>query len=208
MEGTDITGTKAPNIGHYGTYYGNGCPNSWNQGGSETACSDDWRFEQTADFELLTIGTYYNYRAASVESFEGLSADNSIVPDSFCPLGWQLPYGGTGGDYYDKSRSWKYIIFKYGNNDIPDGDTARSYPLSLIASGNYYLRNPAVVQRHSIAGIYTSNTIKNTSSSYRLHVSAAISLYDTEAFSAGLSIRCVKFLASHHRRHGGGNDSY
>ena len=139
MEGTNITQYGDPVATHNHTYYGNGCPNSWNTsepyaGGSIVACSTN--IIETADGERLAQGTYYNLNASTVDS--GYNAlDNMIISDSFCPLGWQLPYSGTGGDYYDQSKSWRYLFeTTYSLTSSVDGSQAvRSYPISYILAG-------------------------------------------------------------------------
>ena len=119
------------------TYYGLGCPNGWGtdgKGGSDIPCTT--RIVQTKDEENQKNGTYYSNLAAVSGSARYESKDNTIAPDTFCPLGWQLPYGGTGGDYYDQSRSWKELLTIY--NLISDQSSStkfHSYPTSYVESG-------------------------------------------------------------------------
>ena len=188
VEGTDITGTKEPNIDRYGTYYGNGCQVMWDDGGSQKACQT--RIVQTADYEDQKNGTYYYYPMATAKSNTESSPDNTIVPDTFCPLGWQLPYDGTGGDYYNKSKSWRYLIATYSGEYTPSTDSSYlgSYPFSYIRAGDLYERNPRVLMRQNISGLYLSNTTVGNSS--------YINFFGTQyrqqgyAYSAGGSIRC------------------
>ena len=140
MEGTIIYFPDS-DISHDHTYYGNGCPNiqtssipdTW--GGSEVAC--DIRIVQTYDGESQEIGTYYDGQAITAGSGETVTTSNTNAPDTFCPLGWQLPYGGTGGDYYDQSKSWLYLYTLYGypSSSEPASRAARSYPFSEVLSG-------------------------------------------------------------------------
>ena len=217
VEGTDIhTGHMDGDLNNDHTYYGNGCPNGWDSsvgpptyGGSTTACSI--RIVQTADGEDQSIGTYYHFNAAASGSGgTTIIADNSIVPDSFCPLGWQLPYGGTGGDYYDKSKSWKYLlntIYGIEYEKIISGVKVASYPFSLNNSGSYYIYG-AVLFSAGVDYTLWGNTKKSDSTIYRLNGyyrsdDKAWVIQGTGPSNNGQSVRCVKFLASSHRRHGG-----
>ena len=139
MAGTNVE-FGDPDWIHDYSYYGNGCPNDWveslpDHGQSNVSCSSR---EIQADDGNQKIGTYYNFSAATIHTNRTLY-ENQNAPDTFCPLGWQLPYGGTGGDYYDKSRSFDYLIDEYGIKDLPSGldkEAAMiSYPFSLIHSG-------------------------------------------------------------------------
>ena len=135
VAGTDVvTGHDDPEWRHDYTYYGNGCENKWDDHAplnnqSEVSCSS--RLTETADEETQKIGTYYNFSAANPDS-GSVTTENANSPNSFCPLGWQIPYGGTGGDYYDGSKSWKYLSTIYNAvNPIPKG----YYPFSYISAG-------------------------------------------------------------------------
>ena len=168
VAGTDIhTGHIDSHSGHDYTYYGNGCPNAWDgddaehyHGGSLQSCTT--RIVPTYDSENQKNGTYYVFQAAT--SGSGWSAtmpDDTNTADTFCPLGWQLPYGGTDGDYYDKSRSWKYLLDTYGLS-YGDGKEAssikvRSYPLSNILSG-YYSQTDAALFYQGNNGLHWSTT--------------------------------------------------
>ena len=127
----DLSVYVASDVNHDLTYYGNGC---FGIPGSFTPCES--RIVTTSDGEDLEIGTYYHFQAATAGSGgASLATDNTNAPDTFCPLGWQMPYGGTGGDYYDKSRSWRFLFntYNYGNDDV---NAVLSYPISEIRSGN------------------------------------------------------------------------
>ena len=136
MEGTNINYPDTDNS-HDHTYEGNGCSNGGP--GSKNSCSTN--MTKTYDSEDQSIGSYYNFQAATSGSGAAITTDNTNTPDTFCPLGWQLPYDGTGGDYYDKSKSWIYMFVAYGI-DITAQQTSqqqkmRSYPTSIIYTGNY-----------------------------------------------------------------------
>ena len=140
MEGTYILKYATANDAF--TYYGNGCPNLWDDskpghGGSDVSCST--RIVQTSDSENQKNGTYYTFNSLAAGSGgTTLSVDNTNAPDSFCPLGWQAPYSGSGGDYYDKSRSWNYLLIQYGYNEKTTEqriNTFQSFPLSGVPAG-------------------------------------------------------------------------
>ena len=158
------------------TYYGNGCPNGWDSsvgpptfGGSTTACSS--RITQTADGENQNIGTYYHYYAASVGTGgTDIATDNTNVPDTFCPLGWQMPYAGTGGDYYNKSKSWNYLfntIYSIEYEKVASGKKATSYPFSYINSGSYYIEGAALFSK-DVDAVFWGNAKKTDRTAYRL----------------------------------------
>ena len=139
VEGTDVkTGNTDSNTGHDHTYYGNGCPNDWGtdgDGGSNKSCST--RIIGTRDGENQKTGTLYDLQAAT-SGTNGSAPTGDLTPDTFCPLGWQLPYGGTGGDYYDKSRSWEYLFNEYSlGSGVSGANAVRSYPMSYILPGVY-----------------------------------------------------------------------
>ena len=127
------------------TYYGNGCPNGWGtsgEGGSSTPCST--RVLKDKDNEQQKNGTYYNFQAVTVGTGGAIETQNNNSPDTFCPLGWQLPYSVTGGDYHDKSKSWIYLVssynYSYNQSSDPDGAKLKKYPFSLVSSGHFYWR--------------------------------------------------------------------
>ena len=173
MEGTDVSVYVDPNILHDHTYYGNGCEVQWDVG-SPTAC--DKRTAVTYDNETLSMGTYYSYQAASSGSGTSVSTDGAKVPDSFCPLGWQLPYGGTVGDYYDKSKSWRYLFNTYGlvASTNPYGNSVRSYPFSYIGSGNYRISSNGYLYSLSKDGDYNSAIVKSSSNAYQFDVGGTL----------------------------------
>ena len=138
MEGTDISLLDG-NYFHDYTYYGNGCENEWGpggSGGSTKACSTNKVI--SFDNEEQGIGVYYDYQAATSGTGAAIAAGNTESPDTFCPLGWQLPYSGTGGDYYDKPRSWEYLFNKYSlGSGVSGANAVRSYPMSYVQPGLY-----------------------------------------------------------------------
>ena len=145
MEGTDVSPYDDQNKDHDHTYFGNGCTTAMEDGGSTSSCTT--RLTSTYDGETQNIGVYYNFQATT-SGFGGSGAYSThpVSDDTFCPLGWQLPYAGTGGDYYDKSKSWEYLLDTYGiqTGSYPEGGTEeqrsnsrkiRSYPFSYIQAG-------------------------------------------------------------------------
>ena len=157
MAGTDVYQYKdATNVTTAKTYYGNGCPNATEEEGSRISCSN--RTVQTFDEETQKIGTYYNFSAASSESGTSSPNDETNAPDTFCPLGWQLPYSGTGGDYYDKSRSWNYL---FGLYNYSDGRVLQLYPLSYVRSGTYYWGSGILYGQGVAAQLWSLTYVQN-----------------------------------------------
>ncbi len=204
---------KDGNIAHDHTYYGKGCKNGWGtdgDGGSQTPCADSdagGRFITTADDETQKNGTLYHFQAVTSGSGASISTDNTNVPDSFCPLGWQLPYSGTGGDYYNKSRSWRYLFTTYNitfiNGTAIDSTKIKSYPFSYVYSGFYYWGTGRLYAQ-SGNGRYWSSSVISSTVTYDLNTwLSGIHPSNSSHKASGSAIRCVKFLASHHRRHGG-----
>ena len=158
---------------HDHSYFGSGCTNSWGidgSDGSDIPCGINTA--QTEDGENLRLGTYYHFQAATAGSGGNIEANNTNAPDTFCPLGWQLPYSGTGGDYYNQSKSWEYLFTTYGmtlyNPDSASSEKLHSYPMSYTLNGNYdwstgRLYNVGLNTR------FWSSTIFNRGNGYRLN---------------------------------------
>ena len=169
------------------TYFGNGCSGG---DGSATPCST--RIIQTADSENQKNGTYYHFQAATSGSGGTITTDNTNSSDTFCPLGWQLPYSGTGGDYYDKSKSWNFLFNKYS---IVDDETSatkvKSYPFSYVYSG-FYRWITGLLYNQSNAGNYWSSTVVSSTYAYLLHTwSSVVKPANEYTKAGGLTVRCV-----------------
>ena len=192
MEGTpaDLTIYKDDTTGYQlrdHTYYGNGCPSGY---GETTPCST--RIVETSDNENQKNGTYYHFQAATSGAGGAISTDNTNSSDSFCPLGWQMPYGGTGGDYYDKSKFWNYLFNKYS---IVDDETSatkvKSYPFSYVYSGFYHW-NTGRLYNQSNNGNYWSSTVVSSTLAYSLHAwSSGVRPASTGGKADGFALRCV-----------------
>ena len=180
------------------SYYGRGCKNSWGtsgEGGSQTPCADSdagGRYVKTADNETQKNGTYYNFQAATVGTGGAMDTDKSNSPYTFCPLGWQLPYSGTGGDYYDKSKSLNYLFNKYSIIDDETSATkVKSYPLSYVYSG-FYNWDTGRLYSQNYSGIYWSSTVVSSPNAYRLFTwSSVVSPANTSSKARGYAFRCV-----------------
>ena len=189
---------KDTDVAHDHTYYGRGCNNGWGTdglGGSATPCQNSnagGRYITTADGETQKNGTYYHFQAATSGTGATVSTTNANSPDTFCPLGWQLPYSGTGGDYYDKSRSWNYLFNKYSIiNDETSATKVKSYPFSYVYSGNYYWITGRLYHQ-SNRGIYWSSTIVDRTGAYGLTTwSSVVRPADTPHKAFGQPLRCV-----------------
>ena len=181
------------NVFHDHTYYGNGCSNGWGEGGyggSDKSCST--RFTKTYNNETQIIGTYYSFQAATSGSGGAITTPNTNAPDTFCPLGWQMPYSGTGGDYYDKSRSWKVLTEEYEYGDTPSGAAGlKSYPIDYVYSGNYFWNRGRLYALNN-NGYYWSSTIWNDSSAANLSTWAdRVSIAASNHKALGINIRCI-----------------
>ena len=145
------------------------------------------------DGESQNSRAYYNFQAGTAGSGgTDLDQDNANAPDTFCPLGWQLPYSGTGGDYYDQSKSWRYLFSLYGITDISENATqVKSYPFSFVPGGAYYWQF-ARFYYFTIEGDYMSKTVYNGWGMYRFGIgSATIRFANMVNKNYGLSLRCV-----------------
>ena len=175
---------------HDRSYYGNGCSGG---DGSITPCTS--RIVKTNDNEDQKNGTYYNSQSATSGTGGSMSTDNANSSDTFCPLGWQMPYSGTGGDYYDKSRSWNNLFTTYSisfdDGASVDATKLKSYPFSYIASGYFYFfTGKLYVQGNH--GLYWSSIIKNINDAYALYVwNAGIRPNNMTNKSNAFVIRCV-----------------
>ena len=186
-------------IYHDHTYYGNGCDKAYGSGGSggsTTACSI--QFINSLD-ETQKIGTYYNYQASTNGTGSSYPAGVTIVSDSFCPLGWQLPYGGTGGDYYDKSRSIINLLNTYDLEYVshpPSTDILFSYPISLIESGFYHWYYGKLYNADLVGFLWTNTNGNSTGNASRFDFSlnypssAYLNIADVGK-EGGEALRCV-----------------
>ena len=183
------------------SYYGRGCGNGWGtggDGGSQTPCADSnagGRYIATLDGETQKNGTYYHFQAATSGAGGAIEADNANSPDTFCPLGWQLPYSGTDGDYYDKSRSLNYLFTTYGIRFVDetqaDATKVGSYPFSYVLSGAYYWAKGRLYLQNG-GGYYWQSTNNNLPNSYLFHLGRnTVKPARADNKSFGYSIRCV-----------------
>ena len=195
VEGTNVYQYRDEYISHDHSFYGNGCPNEWGtdgDGGSTVACLT--RIVKTYDNEDQKNGTIYNTQGSTVGTGRAILTDNTDSPDTFCPLGWQLPYSGTGGDYYDKSKSWNYLFGRYSFSSLIY-EKAMSYPFSYIQSGYYNWLEGRLFFQNSI-GRYWASTISGEGAQYRLLVTGTdFSTNYTSLKSYGSNLRCVYILA-------------
>ena len=189
MEGTLIITDNDSSHDH--TYYGNGCSKAYGEGGSDKSCST--RITPTYDSENQKTGTYYNFQAATSGVGSTLSAENANSDDTFCPLGWQLPYSGTGGAYYDKSKSWRYLLLQYSlvDHDAQSVIKIRSYPLSYNLPGYYYLGEGKLFNMGNDA-IYLSKTNRSADSYRSLYFGWGTNLDSqrAEGKTEATAIRC------------------
>ena len=206
VEGTDIHTEKVDNnVEHNHTYYGNGCEAGWDSkkpyyGGSTTSCSS--RIARTYESEEQSIGTYYNY-TASTTIIDSTGSDNYNFSDTFCPLGWQLPYSGTGGDYYDQSRSWNYLFATYNIASGQPGSTSiRSYPISVIRSGLYFWQQAALYLQ-TMSGFYWSITNTGWNNAYRLDTyQEGFNITESGNKTYGQPVRCTLGISNLKNLHG------
>ena len=198
MEGTpDLRQYKDTAVSRDHSYYGNGCPNEWTSeepyhNSSGVPCSN--RTVTTVDGENQSIGSYYNVQALT--SGTGGSMSTGETPDTFCPLGWQLPYGGTGGDYYNKPKSWRYLFMQYNIADNLTGATSvLSYPFSYILAGYYWHGFGLLVMNYS--GYYYSGTITSRDHGTNLMIGrSSVNLNSTTQYKPdGRTLRCVYYFS-------------
>ena len=195
----DLRVHKDSNVANDHTYYGNGCTDGWGtggesgDGGSITPCpvSDGGgRYTTTADNETQKIGTYYTFSASTTGTGGTMTTSNSNSPDTFCPLGWQLPYSGTGGDYYDKSKSRKYLLTTYNIGNNPTGSSkTRSYPLSNNLSGFYFSAWGKLYYKNGVA-YYWSSTVNNLSEAARMYMYSGVVTEEWWSKTAAVTVRC------------------
>ena len=179
-----------------------GCPNDWGTSGelgSDIPCVATGRIVKDGNNEDQKNGTYYHYQAASVGTGSAITTNNANVPDTFCPLGWQLPYSGTAGEYYNQSRSWKYLLDSYGitydNGNVTEATKIKSYPFSYVLSGNFHWAVSRLFYQ-SIGEAHThfwSSTIgAGSNAKYRFHIGSMwIQTQSTSGAAGGYNLRCV-----------------
>ena len=191
---------KDTDISHDHTYYGKGCKNGWGtdgNGGSQTPCADSnagGRYVITADSETQKTGTIFNYQAATSGTGGTISTDKTDSPDTFCPLGWQMPYSGTGGDYDDKSKTWNHLFKAYslhiGDGTAADAIKAKSYPFSYVYAGRYYWSTGRLYDQKN-AALYWSSTAVSSTVAYGLSIwGDGLRPARTDGKTLGDTIRC------------------
>ena len=204
MEGTDInTGYADGDVNHDHTFYGNGCSNPFDTtkpdegyGGATKAC--DSRTITTTDNETQSEGTNYSFQAITAGSGgSGVTTTNLVIPDSFCPLGWQVPYGGTGGDYYDQSKSVRYLFTVYSTYN-GNFDNVSRYPMSLVKSGDYRFQLARYFEKSRIMHEWT-NTNSGINTGFRIYNTTA---QYSDGKSLGLTVRCVLGISNLKAPHG------
>ena len=210
MAGTpaDLTTYIDNDDSHDHSYYGNGCPNSWGadgSGGSQTPCTT--RIVPTVNDGNQKNGTHYSFQAATSGSGYSLATENTNAPDTFCPLGWQMPYSGTGGDYYNKSRSWRYLFdaysITYDSESVASVTKLKSYPISYVFSGYFGWYTGRLYNLNAYGYHWSSTSTYNKHAFYLLVWSSTIKPSNLDRKAGGPTLRCVRL--SLHRRHGGRN---
>ena len=169
---------------HDHTYYGNG-------EGDDGSIAGPTRIPvPNYDNESQKNGTIYNYQAATSGYGAAMTTDNISASDTFCPLGWQMPYSGTGGDY-DKSKSWKYLYNLYGIiNNQAGYEAILSYPFSEVLSGNYNWQGGNLAN-FNFNSLHNSSTNTNQNYHYKKGVWAgSFSLNTVSPKAIGNMIRC------------------
>ncbi len=188
VEGTTVdTLLYDENKNHDHTYYGNACETN---DGSKKSCST--RITTDGDNNDQKTGVYYNFQAVTVGTGAAIETRNDNSSDTFCPLGWQVPYGGTGGDYYDKSKSWKYFYDSYNLQSASSASVAlRKYPFSSILAG-FYRGYTGMLYAMGVYTGYYSCTVLHGQDGYSLGIDIANAQYaGTANKSNGMPIRCV-----------------
>ena len=145
-----------------------------------------------------SVGDWYNWYAATAESGTWEMSTESVAgsaKDSICPKGWQLPVNGASND-----KSWGKLLT--GTYKLADGTTAinsseagsraiRSFPLSLVFSGNYYWYSGGLNSRGT-GGLYWSSTpYAATNSRYLYFNSTRVYPQGGDYKTYGLTVRCV-----------------
>ena len=183
VAGTPIVVPGNPEVTNE-TYRGGVCT-------SETHASCSTYSLNTVDNESLYVGTFYNAHAITVDSSKTITANNTNFPDTFCPLGWQLPYDGTGGDYYNKSKSWGYLYGQYLiTNSSSGSEKLRSYPISQIFGGEIN-NGGKFINFAGFRSSYHSITNNEERKLYRTESTPDMAKYDNTNFKqVGYSARC------------------
>ncbi len=137
-----------------------------------------------------TVGTYYNYCAASAgnhcyDEYDG----ESDATEDICPSGWHMPTGGDSGEYdtlydsydeYDLDDSDHYLAFSNALHLPIVGDFRNDYKVSEMGRQAYYWASTNYYSYHMDAFyVYSEN------GSYSAYNSSAERDY-------GNPVRCIR----------------
>ena len=168
------------------------------------------------DNDEQTIGTYYNFTAATAGKGTEAMTTGSSTTDSICPKGWQLPTNtGTksytnllvdtyGGGTWDASSNTDGVRWNRdsrsltaGNRDAGDYHlwamtaATRLAPFSLPFSGYYYYYSGAV-DDVGYEGYWWSSTATSASKARFLHVLSGFFRPQANSYKGyGFTVRCV-----------------
>ncbi len=167
---------------HEHTYFGNG-----NYGGATTVGAT-YQTTTYNDGETQKIGTYYNFQAATIGTGASLTTSGSQAPESFCPVGWQLPTGNN----QNVNKAFQKLLNSYNITNNSGGSVAaRKYPLSYLLSG-YYRWSDGRLYSLGSYGYWWFNTLEEGGNAYRLYIrEVGINADANGNMNYGFPLRCV-----------------
>lgn len=197
------------------------CP-GWESYIDKTA-SNDPNFETVITGDIYdahyTIGNYYSWSAATVNSGVDLSENLSNAPSSICPKGWQLPYSGRAPPIsmstsisdnvpVSQNKGYTNLLSAYGwkswnNRDVygnpyEDGSSgiANGTLVSITGAPMYFLMSGYIYDGDFYGLNATlfiwSSTVSNAGGAYHLQLNVPnVSPSYLNNWYYGFSVRCV-----------------
>ena len=144
-----------------------------------------------------TIGTYYNYCAASLGSYcygngtsAGSSATGNATTADICPKGWRLPVGGNVATTNEYQILYNAISAKYSSTKATSTSPfSLQTMLSMPVSGSY---DSGTAWRRGVTGYFWSSSYYSAANMYGMTVLGTV-VYPQNNFTRynGRSVRCI-----------------
>lgn len=153
---------------------------SYNANSLDRSLTASWKGD-SPNTTWYSFGVYYNWFTATAGNGTYSVASGSVDGD-MCPAGWELPTGGSGGDYA--------AINTAINNGATNTDVGlRKYPSNFIWAGDF--NATSTTGRGTQARMWTA-TAFNVAKAYRMgYSSTAVTPANNWGKWDGFNVRCI-----------------